>query len=371
MDRVIDRMLQLKNKTPVGILGATGMVGQRFVTLLENHPWFEVVCVAASSRSAGKLYREAVENRWSLKKAIPVKVGELPVFEVEKDIDKISKKIVFAFSALSLDKKKIREIENKYAEIGIPIVSNNSAHRWTEDVPMIIPEINSHHIELIDIQRKNRGWKKGLIAVKPNCSIQSYVPVLEAVKKFGVEEVIVSTYQAISGAGKTFATWPEMEDNVIPFISGEEKKSEDEPMKIWGKIVNGKLELATKPKISSTCIRVPVTDGHMVSVNVKFKTKPTKEEFINAIENFQNPIAELNLPSSPEVFLKYFYEDDRPQTRLDRDIGNGMGISVGRLREDTILDWKFVALSHNTIRGAAGGAILVAELLAKKGYISI
>ncbi len=367
----MSKILQLKNKIPVGILGATGMVGQRFVSLLENHPWFEVVCVAASSRSAGKPYREAVENRWSLKGEIPVKIGELPVFEVERDIENISKKIVFAFSALSLDKEKIREIENNYAEIGIPIVSNNSAHRWTEDVPMIIPEINPHHVELIDIQKENRGWEKGFIVVKPNCSIQSYVPVLEAVKEFGVEQVIVSTYQAISGAGKTFETWPEMEDNVIPFIPGEEEKSEDEPMKIWGKIVNGKLELATKPKISSTCIRVPVTDGHMVSVNVKFKTPPLKEEFINAVENFQNPIGELNLPSSPEKFLKYFYEDDRPQTRLDRNLENGMGISVGRLREDTILDWKFVALSHNTIRGAAGGAILVAELLTKKGYIRI
>ncbi len=367
----MNKISRPKNKIPVGILGATGMVGQRFVALLENHPWFEVVCVAASSRSAGKLYREAVENRWSLKSKIPAKIGELLVLEVERDIEKISEEIVFAFSALSLDKAKTKEIENSYAGIGIPIVSNNSAHRWTEDVPMIIPEINSHHIGLIDIQKKNRGWGRGFIVVKPNCSIQSYVPVLEALKKFGVEQVIVSTYQAISGAGKTFETWPEMEDNVIPFIPGEEKKSEDEPMKIWGEIVNGKLELAAKPKISSTCIRVPVTNGHMVSVNVKFRTRPTKEEFINAIENFRNPIGGSNLPSSPEKFLQYFYENDRPQTRLDRDFGNGMGISVGRLREDTILDWKFVALSHNTIRGAAGGAVLVAELLTKKGYIKI
>lgn len=358
-----------KNKISVGILGATGMVGQRFIQLLDNHPWFEITCVAASSRSAGKPYREIVKERWTQNSEIPQKVGDLNVLEVETDTKKIADIVTFAFSAMSMDKAKVREVENQYAGLGVPIVSNNSAHRWTEDVPMIMPEINPHHIALIDVQRKNRKWDKGLIAVKPNCSIQSYVPVIEAWKDFKPERVIVSTYQALSGAGKTFTTWPEMEDNVIPFISGEEKKSEDEPMKIWGKMKNSGLELATKPHISSTCIRVPVTDGHMAAVNIEFQKKPTRQDLIDAIKNFQNPIEELDLPSSPDKFLQYFEEEDRPQTALDRDLGNGMGITVGRIREDNIFHWKFVALSHNTIRGAAGGAILVAELLAKKGYI--
>ncbi|MCJ7812325.1 aspartate-semialdehyde dehydrogenase, partial [bacterium] len=276
-----------EGKIPVGVLGATGMVGQRLVSLLANHPWFEVAVIAASSRSAGKTYRDAVEGRWTLNRQIPKAIGELHVCEVESDIEKIAEQIVFAFSALSVDKNKVREIENRYAEMGVPVVSNNSAHRWTEDVPMIMPEINPHHVELIDIQRKNRKWEKGCIAVKPNCSIQSYVPVLDAFKSFGLERVIVSTYQAISGAGKTFKTWPEMEDNVIPFIGGEEKKSEDEPMKIWGKIKNEKLVLAEKPIISSTCIRVPVSDGHMAAVYVELKKNPTRGELIDAVKNFK------------------------------------------------------------------------------------
>ncbi len=359
-----------EGKIPVGVLGATGMVGQRFISLLSDHPWFKAVVIAASSRSAGKTYRDAVKGRWTLNSRIPKAVAKLQVYEVETDMERISGQIVFAFSALSMDKNKVREIENRYAEMGIPIISNNSAHRWTEDVPMIMPEINPYHIELIDIQRKNRNWEKGCIAVKPNCSIQSYVPVLEAFKSFGLERVIVSTYQAISGAGKTFKTSPDMKDNVIPFISGEEKKSEDEPMKIWGKIINAKLVLAEKPIISSTCVRVPVSDGHMATVYVELKRNPTRDELIDTVKNFKNPIESFNLPSSPREFMKYYEEDDRPQTALDRDLGKGMGIAVGRIREDPILGWKFVALSHNTVRGAAGGAVLVAELLVKKGYIA-
>jgi aspartate-semialdehyde dehydrogenase len=363
--------LKLKEKIPVGILGATGMVGQRFVSLLENHPWFEIVCVAASSRSAGKTYEEAVHNRWTLSTPIPESVRRLRIVEVEKDREKIAGQIGMAFSAVAMDKAKVREIEISYASGGIPIISNNSAHRLTEDVPMLIPEVNPDHVALIDIQRKNRNWDKGLIAVKPNCSIQSYVPVLEALKSFGPEEMIVTTLQAISGGGKTFNTFPEIKDNVIPYIGGEEKKSEDEPLKIWGTVRNGRLEPAVKPRISSTCIRVPVTDGHMASVHVRFERKPSKEEIVEAIENFKNPIAELELPSSPEKFLHYFEEEDRPQTALDRDKGNGMTISAGRFREDNVMDWKFVALSHNTLRGAAGGGVLMAELLFKKEYIQI
>jgi aspartate-semialdehyde dehydrogenase len=363
--------LKLNEKIPVGILGTTGMVGQRFVSLLENHPWFEIVCVAASSRSAGKTYEEAVHNRWTLSTPIPESVRRLRIVEVEKDREKIAGQIGMAFSAVAMDKAKVREIEISYASGGIPIISNNSAHRLTEDVPMLIPEVNPDHVALIDIQRKNRNWDKGLIAVKPNCSIQSYVPVLEALKSFGPEEMIVTTLQAISGGGKTFNTFPEIKDNVIPYIGGEEKKSEDEPLKIWGTVRNGRLEPAVKPRISSTCIRVPVTDGHMASVHVRFERKPSKEEIVEAIENFKNPIAELELPSSPEKFLHYFEEEDRPQTALDRDKGNGMTISAGRFREDNVMDWKFVALSHNTLRGAAGGGVLMAELLFKKEYIQI
>jgi aspartate-semialdehyde dehydrogenase len=362
--------LPKNKKLRVGLLGATGMVGQRFVQLLEEHPWFEVVCLAASERSAGKSFGEAVGKRWSLKTPIPKILLGQKVLEVEKDMQTVADRVDFVFSAMSLDKDRVRKIENAYAASGVPVVSCNSAHRWTDDVPMLIPEINHAHVALIDLQRKNRGWSSGLIAVKPNCSIQSYVPVLDALKEFGLEKVIVSTYQAISGAGKTFAMWPEMTDNVIPSIPGEEKKSEDEPMKIWGSVVDGKLELAKKPSISATCIRVPVTDGHMASVSVSFEAKPGREEIIEAIRNFKDPLLPLGLPSSPKKFLTWFDQDDRPQTALDRDLENGMGISAGRLREDAVLDWKFVALSHNTLRGAAGGAVLIAELLADKKHIN-
>ncbi len=350
-------------------MGATGMVGQRFVSLLENHPWFEVRAVAASRNSAGKIYGEAVEGRWKYPTPIPLNTRDLVVYSVEDDIEKIKSRVDFVFSAIEMDKHAIQMLEELYASRGVPVVSNNSAHRWTKDVPMLMPEINSAHLAMIPIQQKNRGWKDGFIVVKPNCSVQSYIPALEALKEFGPQEVIVSTLQAISGAGKTFETMPEILDNVIPFIGGEEEKSEKEPMKIWGRIENGTFVLAETPRISATCIRVPVADGHMASVAVSFKTKPTKEAILKRWRNFKNPIESLKLPSSPEKFLTYFEENNRPQTKLDRDTGNGMGVSIGRLREDSILGWKFISLSHNTIRGAAGGAVLVAELLKTKGYL--
>lgn len=337
-------------KIPVGILGATGMVGQRFVTLLQNHPWFEVVAVAASPRSVGKT------------------IANLTVQAVEGDMKKIAKQVRLVFSALDMSKADIKKIEDTYASLGVGVVSNNSAHRWTKDVPMVIPEINPQHLELIKIQQKNHGWEKGFIVVKPNCSIQSYMPLLTPLFKFQPEKIVVTTLQAVSGAGKTLTTWPEMEDNVIPFISGEEEKSEKEPLKVWGKIQNGKIEPAKKPHITATCIRVPVNDGHMASVTVSFAKKPSREQILEAWKSF-NPLKELNLPSSPKPFITFFEEENRPQTHLDRNIGNGMGISVGRLREDAILEYKFIGLSHNTIRGAAGGAVLTAELLKVKGYI--
>jgi aspartate-semialdehyde dehydrogenase len=358
-----------RKKIPVAVLGATGMVGQRFVTLLADHPWFELKVVAASARSAGRSYADAVEGRWAPNTPIPPAIAGITVLEVEKDDKAIAGTVSLAFSAVDMDKARIRAFEEHYAGMDVAVVSNNSAHRWTEDVPMMIPEINPQHADLIAIQRRNRGWKRGLIVVKSNCSIQSYVPVLHALRAFEPERAIVSMYQAISGAGKTFATWPEMTDNVIPFIGGEEKKSEIEPMKIWGEIRNGKLELAARPVISATCIRVPVTDGHMASVNVSFSKPADRESLIRAIREFKNPVADLGLPSSPESFLRYFDEEDRPQTRLDRDLGKGMTISVGRLREDPILGWRFVALSHNTLRGAAGGGVLTAEFLAAKGLV--
>ncbi|MBI3046255.1 MAG: aspartate-semialdehyde dehydrogenase [Candidatus Harrisonbacteria bacterium] len=344
----------------VGILGATGMVGQRFVTLLENHPWFEVVSLAASPQSAGKTYEEAVSGRWVMKNSVPEKLRGLKIKVVEEDFDEIVKEVDLVFSAIDADKEKIKEIELRYATAGVAVVSNNSAHRWTQDVPMIIPEINAHHLSLIDIQKKNRGWEKGLLVVKPNCSLQSYLPVVYALKKFGPKEVLVTTLQAISGAGKTFESWPEMLDNCIPFIKGEEEKTEKEPTKIWG---------AGCPAISATCIRVPISDGHMASVSVKFENKPSLQQIRDAIDSFPNPLASLDLPSAPKKFIKYFLEDDRPQTKLDRDYEGGLGITCGRFREDGNNSWKFVSLSHNTIRGAAGGAILIAELLYKKGYL--
>lgn len=355
-------------KLKIGILGATGMVGQRFTSILSHHPWFEIACLAASPKSAGKTYLEAVGDRWRIDQPMPENAKKMIVLSVE-EIKKISNQVDFVFSALDLDKDQIKKLEIKYAEAGIPVVSNNSAHRWTEDVPMIMPEVNFRHLQLIDIQRKKRGWKKGLIAVKPNCSIQSYVSILTPLMKFEPTKVVVTSMQAISGAGRTFKMWSEMVDNVIPYIGGEEEKSEDEPMKIWGKIEKDRLILGKEPKITATCIRIPVSDGHMAAVTIKFKKKPTKSEIIKAVTNF-NPLKDLKLPSSPKKFIKYFEEVDRPQTKLERDFKNGMGITMGRLRKDKIFDWKFIALSHNTIRGAAGGAVLLAELLVKKNYIS-
>jgi aspartate-semialdehyde dehydrogenase len=356
------------SKIPVGILGATGMVGQRFITLLKDHPWFNVVCVAASPRSAGKSYAKAVAEKWLMDEEIPEAISKLTVLAVENDAKEIALKVKLVFSALDLEKEQIREIENKFAALGIKVVSNNSAHRFTKDVPMIMPEINSEHLDLIKTQQKNHGWKDGFIVVKPNCSIQSFVPQISALMQFNPQKIEVTTFQAVSGAGKTLESWPEMKDNVIPFIGGEEEKTEKEPLRIWGKLKNGTIELAKSPTISATCIRVPVSNGHLASVAVSFKNKPTRNQILEAWKNF-NPLQKLNLPSAPNPFITVFDEDNRPQTGLDRSLGNGMGISVGRLRDDIIFDYKFVGLSHNTIRGAAGGAILVAELLKAKGYI--
>lgn len=345
------------------------MVGQRFISLLENHPWFNVVVVAASPQSAGKKYGEVMNGRWNMKTAIPENVKNIIIKAVEEDFDEIVKSVDLVFSAIDLDKQKIKEVEERYAAAGVAVVSNNSAHRWTDDVPMIMPELNCDHLDIIDIQRKNRGWKNGLLVVKPNCSLQSYLPIIHALKKFGPKTVSVTTLQAISGAGKTFESWPEMVDNCIPFIGGEEEKTEKEPLKILGSIKGKKIVPAKNINISATCIRVACSDGHMASVAVKFKKKPSLRQILDSINNFKNPLAGLGLPSSPEKFIYYFAEENRPQTKLDRDYGRGMGITCGRFREDFAFDWKFVALSHNTIRGAAGGAILTAELLYKKGYI--
>lgn len=356
-------------KIPVGILGATGMVGQRFVTLLENHPWFEVVILAASPRSAGRSYRDAVGDRWRLATPMPKYAKKLNVYAVEEDLPKIAKQVRLIFSALDMEKDAIKTLEIAYATRGVAVVSNNSAHRWTEDVPMIMPEINPEHTDLIHSQRKRRGWDGGLIVVKPNCSLQSYIPVIHALREFKPAEIEVTTLQAISGAGKTFSSWPEMVDNCIPFIGGEEEKTEKEPLKILGTIKNASLVIAKKPRISATCIRVAVADGHMASVAVKFSIKPTLQQIIAAIQGYKNPIKELSLPSAPTPFLQYFTEENRPQTNMDRDVGKGMAISCGRFREDPLFDWKFVSLSHNTIRGAAGGALLTAELLKAKGLL--
>lgn len=355
-------------KIPVGILGATGMVGQRFITLLSNHPWFEVVSVAASPKSAGKKYQEAVAGRWVMEDPIPPVAAALTVKAVEEDLEEISKRVPLVFSALDLDKEKIKELENAFSGRGVVVVSNNSAHRWTEDVPMIMPEINYDHLELIKVQQQNHGWERGFIVVKPNCSIQSYVPLLTPLLKYEPTRVVVTTLQAVSGAGKTLNNWPEMQENVIPYISGEEEKSEKEPLKIWGKLENGAITLVNGPEISATCIRVPVEDGHMASVSVSFEKKVTREEIISAWKSF-NPLKGLGLPSAPDPFIMVMDEEDRPQTKLDRNIGHGMGISAGRLRKDGSGNWKFIGLSHNTIRGAAGGAILTAELLVKKGLV--
>lgn len=355
-------------KISVAILGATGSVGRRFVQLLDGHPWFSVTHLAASARSAGKTYEKAMEGKWDLSTPIPKIIKNLRVLRVSEDSEFIASHVNFVFSALDMGKNEIQNIEEKYASFGTPVISNNSAHRWTEDVPIIMPEINPDHTKLIDIQRRNRGWKHGFIVVKPNCSIQSYVSVLTALKKYIPLKVHVVSMQAISGAGKTFKTWPNILDNAIPYIEGEEEKSEQEPLKIWGRIEHDKIVLASKPVISATCVRIPVSDGHMASVTVSFKIKPSKNEILKALRLFQ-PLKSLNLPTSPSKFIHYFNEEDRPQIRLDRMIENGMGISMGRLEEDSEFHWKFITMAHNTIRGAAGGAILLAELLKKQRYL--
>ena len=359
---------QEMKKLKAGVLGATGMVGQRFVSLLEDHPWFEVSVVAASPRSAGRSYREAVADRWTLSTDIPADVADLTVRNVN-EIEAIAGEADFVCSALDMAKDAIRNLENAYARRETPVASNNSAHRWTPDVPMLMPEINAEHVAIIEAQRKRLGTRSGFVAVKPNCSIQPYVPAFEALTEFGPQSASVCTYQAISGAGKTFKSWPEMVDNIIPFIGGEEEKSVMEPLKIWGKVHNGEIRNATGPVISAQCIRVPVSDGHMAATSVSFENKPSREQVVDSWRNFQGDPRAVNLPSSPRPFLTYFEEEDRPQTRLDRDAGKGMGVTLGRLREDNLFDYRFIALSHNTVRGAAGGAILMAELLAAEGYL--
>ena len=354
-------------KYKAGIIGATGMVGQRFIKLLEDHPFFEVSALSASARSAGKKYKDAVHGRWMLEGGMPEYVSDMPVYDAQ-DIDAIKDKVDFVFCAINLDKAATRELETKYAKAEIPVVSNNSAHRHTPDVPMMIPEVNADHLEVIAHQRKRLGTTRGFIAVKPNCSIQTYVPALEPLKDFGITKILACTYQAISGAGKTFDMWPEMVDNVIPYIGGEEEKSEQEPLKIWGKVQDGVIVNTEVPTITTQCIRVPVTDGHLAAVFVSFENKPSIDEIKKRWAEFNPLPQQLKLPHAPVPFLTYFEENDRPQTKTDRDIGGGMGVSIGRLREDTQYDYKFVCLSHNTVRGAAGGGLLTAELLAKKGY---
>ncbi len=356
-------------KLRVGIVGATGMVGQRFIMLLAEHPYFEITALVAGPRSAGKKYSEAVEGRWKMKTDCPEKILSMEVISSE-DIETVKGLVDFVFCAVNMTKAETKELEERYAKAEIPVVSNNSANRWTPDVPMVIPEINDSHLEVIAAQRKRLGTKRGFIAVKPNCSIQSYVGALTAVAKFGIKEVVATTYQAISGAGKTFKEWPEMIDNLIPFIGGEEEKSEKEPLRVWGKVENGEIVPAASPIITTQCLRVPVTDGHMAAVFVKFENKPTKEEILECWKTFKGKPQTLGLPSAPEQFITYFEEDNRPQTGLDRDLYGGMGVSVGRLREDTVYDYKFVGLSHNTLRGAAGGAVLIAELLYREGYLT-
>ena len=356
-------------KMKVGVVGATGMVGQRFLMLLENHPYFEVTALAASARSAGKTYEEAVGDRWKMKTPMPEKYKKMTVLDAAR-IDEMGKLCSFVFCAVDMKKDEIKALEEAYAKAEIPVVSNNSANRWTPDVPMVIPEINDEHLAVIEAQKKRLGTKRGFIAVKPNCSIQSYVPALTPLRKYGIKEVVATTYQAISGAGKTFNEWPEMIDNVIPFIGGEEEKSEQEPLRVWGKVENGEIVKADAPVITTQCIRVPVTDGHTAAVFVKFENKPTKEEILKAWAEFSGKPQELGLPNAPAQFITYFEEDNRPQAALDRDIYGGMGVTVGRLREDKIYDYKFVGLSHNTLRGAAGGAVLIAELLYREGYFN-
>ena len=359
----------MSDKLRVGILGGTGMVGQRFIALLENHPWFEVTTIAASPRSAGKTYEEAVGDRWKMDTPMPEAVTKLVVMNVN-EVEAVASQVDFVFSAVDMTKEEIKKIEEDYAKAETPVVSNNSAHRWTPDVPMVVPEINPEHMKVIDFQRKRLGTKRGFVAVKPNCSIQSYAPVLTAWKEFEPTEVVATTYQAISGAGKTFKDWPEMVGNIIPYIGGEEEKSEKEPLRIWGEIKDGQIVPAEGPVITCQCIRVPVLNGHTAAVFVRFKKKPTKEQLIEKLNSFSGEPQRLGLPSAPKQFIRYLEEDNRPQVSLDVDYENGMGVNVGRLREDILFDYKFVGLSHNTVRGAAGGAILCAELLKAQGYIT-
>ena len=355
-------------KFNVGVIGATGMVGQRFLLLLENHPWFNVTALAASSSSAGKKYKDAL-RRWHMSVPMPEKYADMVVLDAAADREKIASSVDFCFCAVNMKKDEIKELEYAYAKLECPIVSNNSAHRFTPDVPMVIPEINSDHISVIDAQRKRLGTKRGFIAVKSNCSLQSYVPLLHPLKKFGIKNAAVTTYQAISGAGKTFETMPEIIDNIIPYIGGEEEKSEREPLKIWGEVNGGEIVPASTPAITAQCLRVPVSDGHTAAVFVNFEQKPTKEQILEAWANFAGEPQKLALPSAPKQFIHYFEEDNRPQAKLDRMTENGMAVCAGRLREDNVFDYKFVGLSHNTLRGAAGGAVLLAELLAAKGYL--
>lgn len=352
----------------VGIIGATGMVGQRFAVLLENHPWFKVTTLAASPRSAGKTYKDAVGERWLIETPMPKAMEDIVIMDATADIEKITSQVDFVFCAVDMKKDEIKALEEAYAKHECPVMSNNSAHRFTEDVPMIIPEINDAHMEVVEAQKKRLGTKRGFISVKSNCSIQSYVPALSPLRKFGITKVLACTYQAISGAGKTFETWPEMVDNLIPYIGGEEEKSEQEPLKVWGKVEGGKIVKTDSPSITTQCLRVPVSNGHFAAVFVSFENKPSKEEILNIWKEFKGAPQELELPSAPKQFLNYFEEDNMPQAKLHRNLENGMAVSIGRLRPDTQYDYKFVCLSHNTLRGAAGGAVLMAELYAAKGY---
>ncbi len=367
--KTYEEIEKMSEKLKVGILGGTGMVGQRFISLLENHPWFEVTTIAASPRSAGKTYEEAVGGRWKMTTPMPEAVKNIVVMNVN-EVEAVASQVDFVFSAVDMTKEEIKAIEEEYAKTETPVVSNNSAHRWTPDVPMIVPEINDAHTDVIASQKERLGTTRGFIAVKPNCSIQSYAPVLYAWREFEPYEVVATTYQAISGAGKTFKDWPEMVENIIPYIGGEEEKSENEPLRVFGKVENGEIACAQEPKITCQCIRVPVLNGHTAAVFVKFRKKPTKEQLIEKLESYSGAPQELQLPSAPKQFMRYMTEDNRPQVQLDVDYENGMGVSIGRIREDSIYDYKFVGLSHNTVRGAAGGAVLCAELLKAKGFIT-
>ncbi len=356
-------------KYSVGVVGGTGMVGQRFITLLENHPWFQLTAIAASARSAGKTYEEAIGSRWAMTTPIPQEAKGLVVLDAVADQEKLAGQVDFIFSAVDMKKEEILTLEEAYAKLECPVVSNNSAHRWTPDVPMVVPEMNPQHLAVIESQKKRLGTKTGFIAVKSNCSIQCYAPALHPLLPFGVEKVLVCTYQAISGAGKTFETWPDMVDNLIPYIGGEEEKSEQEPLKVWGKVEDGRIVKAERPQITAQCLRVPVSNGHTAAVFVTFREKPTEEQIKDCWKNFKGRAQELDLPSAPKQFLHYFEEPDRPQAKLDRELEGGMAVSLGRLRPDTQYDYKFVGLAHNTLRGAAGGSVLLAELLCAEGYI--